>query len=156
MLLKDVFWGPCQPPICKMGSPSHRASLFWNWPSSLCAMWCFPTMAILSLLFIAVTWGTKGLFGLDVQSWSIIAGSQGRDSRSRGKNHGGMMLTGLLPLVHSSTFFRQPRTTCLRMAPPAVGWALLHPSNQETATQTCQQANLKKVFFSQLRFPFPR
>lgn len=49
---KDVFWGSCQFPICKMGHPSHKASLFWNWPNSLRAMRCYLHFGSPSLLFI--------------------------------------------------------------------------------------------------------
>lgn len=37
-----------------------------------------------------------------------------------------MCLTGLLLMTHSACFLIQPRTTCLGMAPPTVGWALPH------------------------------
>lgn len=38
MLPRDLCWGPCPPPVCKVESPFHRASLFWNWTDSLCVM----------------------------------------------------------------------------------------------------------------------
>lgn len=38
MLPKDLCWGSCPPPICKVGSPSHRPSIFWTWTDSLCVV----------------------------------------------------------------------------------------------------------------------
>jgi hypothetical protein len=45
-------------------------------------------------------------------------------SRSWCRSHGGVVLTGLLPLPCSAYFLLEPRTTSPEMAPPTMGWAL--------------------------------
>jgi len=47
-------------------------------------------------------------------------------SRSWCRGHGGMLLTGLLPLACSAYFLIEPRTTSPGMAPPTMGWTLPH------------------------------
>jgi len=63
-----------------------------------------------TLLFI-----TKGS-----QDWN----SSRSGSRSWCRGHGGMSLTGSLPLARSACFLIEPRTTSPGRAPPTMGWAL--------------------------------
>jgi len=63
-----------------------------------------------TLLFI-----TKGS-----QDWN----SHRSGSRSWCRGHGGMLLTGLLPLACSACFLIEPRTTSPGMAPLTMGWVL--------------------------------
>jgi hypothetical protein len=56
----------------------------------------------------------------------ITKGSQDRNSSRSGsrswcRGHGGMLLTGLLPLACSACFLIEPRTTSPGMAPPTTG-----------------------------------
>ena len=72
------------------------------------------------------SWGGKGLFSLHFhiavhyqrrQDWN----SRRSGSRSWCRGHGGMFLTGLLPLACSACFLIEPKTTRPRMAPPTMG-----------------------------------
>jgi hypothetical protein len=47
------------------------------------------------------------------------AGAQGRNMKAS-KDHGGMLLTGLVPLAYSTTDFIQLRSIYLRIAMPTV------------------------------------
>ena len=46
--------------------------------------------------------------------------------RSWCRGHGGVLLTGLLPMACSACFLVEPRTTSPGMALPTMGWALPH------------------------------
>ena len=46
--------------------------------------------------------------------------------RSWCRGHGGVLLTGLLPVACSTCFLIEPRTTRAGMTPPTMGWALPH------------------------------
>jgi len=63
-----------------------------------------------TLLFI-----TKGS-----QDWN----SKGSGSRSCCRGHGGVLLTGLLPLAYSACSLTEPKTTSPGTAPPTMVWAL--------------------------------
>jgi len=56
------------------------------------------------------------------QDWN----SSRSGSRSWCRGHGGMLLTGLLPLACSACSLIEPKTTSPGMAPPTRGW-VLHP-----------------------------
>lgn len=47
-------------------------------------------------------------------------------------SHGRMLLTGWLTALCSANFLIEPRTTCLGMVVPTVGWALLYLSSIKT------------------------
>jgi hypothetical protein len=73
--------------------------------------------------------GEKGLFSLHFhiadhhQKRARTGTHTGYEPRGRSwcRGHGGMLLTGLLPLACSACFLIEPRTTSPGMAPPTVG-----------------------------------
>ena len=83
----------------------------------------------------------------------VRAGTQTRqepEGRSWCRDHGGVLLTGLLFMACSACFLREPRTTSLGMAPAAVDRAL--PIN--CYLRKCPMLDLMETF-SQLRLsPF--
>ena len=73
------------------------------------------------------SWGGKGLFGLHFHAAVHHQGSQDWNSSRSGsrswcRGHGGMWLTGLLPLACSACFLIEPKTTSLGWHHPQ--WAL--------------------------------
>lgn len=79
------------------------------------------------------TWRVKDLFPSTDNP--IPSGRKVRaDSRQKpggrnwSKDHGVMLLIGLLLVACSVGLFMQSRTTCLGLAPPTVTWALPHQS----------------------------
>lgn len=79
--------------------------------------------------------GTIYLLGLHFhifRSQSGLERSQGRNlrqesgGRKQNMKHGGALLTDWLPLASVVSFLTYPRLICLEMAPPTVGWCILH------------------------------
>jgi hypothetical protein len=69
------------------------------------------------------SWGWKRLFGLHFHTAVHHQGSQDwnssrSESRSWYKSHGGIFLTGLLPLACSACSLIEPKTTSPEMVPP--------------------------------------
>ena len=60
--------------------------------------------------------------------WTGTQTGQKPGGRSRCRSHGGVLLTGLLPLVCSACFLIEPRIISPRASPPTVGWALPYQS----------------------------
>jgi hypothetical protein len=71
------------------------------------------------LLFIQLTLPHCCLWPKEVRTGTHIGLEPGGRSWCRG--HGGVLLTGLLPLACSACFLIEPRTTSLGMAPPTMG-----------------------------------
>jgi len=84
--------------------------------------------------------GESGLFDLHFHAHSpllkeVRTGTQtgqGPGGRSWRRDHGGVLLTSLLPMANSVYFLTECRTTCPKVAPPTMGWALPHQSLIET------------------------
>lgn len=115
----------------------------------------FPHLSQLSAVGIHTDqkqlWGGRGLFSSQATVYHV--GKPGKEPWSRNYSRGcrGMVLTGLLPGLHSSAFLIQPRTTCPGVALSSVGQTLI---NQKNVPHTCLQAYLMGAI-PQLRLPFP-
>jgi hypothetical protein len=77
------------------------------------------------------SWGGKGLFSLHFHTAVHHQGSQDWNSSRSGsrswcRGHGGMFLTGLLPLTCSACFLIEPKTTSPEMVPPLILTAVSH------------------------------
>jgi len=78
------------------------------------------------------SWGGKDLFVLGFHtpcssSMEVRTGTQAGKKpggRNRCGGHGGMLLTGLLPMVCSACFLIESRTSSPGITPPTMGWAL--------------------------------
>jgi hypothetical protein len=85
------------------------------------------------------SWGVKGLFSLQFYTAVHHQRKSGQEHKQVRKQelmqiHGGMLLTGLLPLACSACFLIEPKTTSPDMAPPTMGPPTLI-TNQENAPQ---------------------
>jgi hypothetical protein len=85
------------------------------------------------------SWGGKGLFSLHFHIAVHHQGSQDWNSSRSGsrswfRGHGGMLLTGLLPLACSACSLIEPKTTSPEMVPPTRGLSSLI-TNWENAPQ---------------------
>ena len=60
------------------------------------------------------------------------------------QGHGGVLLTGLLPIACSACFLIKPRSTCPMGAPPL--WTGPSYTNEENVPQLCPQVNLLRAF----------
>ena len=68
------------------------------------------------------SWGGKGLFSLHIAvHHQRKSGLELKQVRSWYRGHGGMLLTGLLPLACSACFRIEPSATSPGMAPPTMG-----------------------------------
>lgn len=96
-----------------------------------------------------ITWGGEGLFALQL----IIKGHQGRNLGAEIETEA-MREHCLAPHGFLSCLLRETRTTCPRVAPPTLLWALSHQSLSRKCHEDSPTDNGRKVF-SQLRFLFP-
>jgi hypothetical protein len=114
----------------------------WSVENSFCCVRTFKFHKVLSFLDrvsipAQTSWprsklGKKGFIQLTLPHWcsspkEVRTGThtgQELGGRSWGRGHGGMLLTGLLPLACSICFLIEPKTTRAGMAPPTMAWAL--------------------------------
>lgn len=81
-------------------------------------------------------------FAYALRSQFITDGSQGWNWS---RNHGGMVLAGLLPSLCSATPLIQPRPTCWGTSLPTAGWALTFPSSMKLLTdKTTSQSDVDR------------
>jgi hypothetical protein len=88
--------------------------------TSIAAQTSWPRSKLGRKGFIQLTRPTLLFITKERQDWN----SSRSGSRNWCRGHGGMLLTGLLPLACSICFLIELKTTSPRMAPPTIGWVL--------------------------------
>lgn len=148
-------------------SSSHSFKAKWSGPSQQDPLsgtnFCF-------ILLLCCCYKTLVSSGLGIKEFvsaysSIsqfnIEGNQVRNSEhetggsNQGRDHGGVLLSDVLPLARSVRFLTQARLTCPEMVLLTVVWTFPHQSFKKIFPQTCQWTNSTEAIH-QLRFPLPR